>query len=51
MEQGDGSSWDGKAGEEKNETNYKRKEKKKCTLGLCDQSPCTYAGIVGSGDC
>ena len=51
MEHGGRSNQDGKAGEEKNETNYKRKEKKKCTLGLCDRSPCMYAGILGSGDC
>ena len=43
----------GMQGKGKNETNYKRKEKqkKKYTPGLCDRSPCTYAGILGSCDC
>ena len=29
----------------------KKKKKKKYTPGLCDRSPCMYAGILGSGDC
>ena len=43
----------GMQGKGKNETNCKRKEekKKKKIPGLCDRSPCAYAGILGSGDC
>ena len=39
----------GMQGKGRDETNYKRKEEK--TPGLCDRSPCAYAGILGPGDC
>ena len=42
----------GMQGKGRDETNYKRKEKKKrYTPGFCDRSPCAYAGILGPGDC
>ena len=41
----------GMQGKGRDETNYKRKEKKRYTPGFCDRSPCAYAGILGPGDC